>query len=153
MKKIIIIGVGVFAIVGIAVGATLVVTGGLSGADSPQSDDTSKEKVVKKEIYYHDIHPEFIVNFANDSRPRTLMMEITVASTKESDFDVLEKHRPELRNNLLMLLADMDGVKLKSTDGKNKLREKIKINIEGLLEKHDQKTTLEDIFLTRFVMQ
>lgn len=153
MKKIIIIGVGVFAIVGIAVGATLAVTGGFSGAESSQSDEMADEKNTRKEVHYYDIHPEFIVNFSNETRPRTLMMEITVASTKNEDFDLLEKHMPELRNNLLILLADMNGVKLKSTEGKNQLREKIKSNIEKLLEKHDQKTTIEDIFLTRFVMQ
>lgn len=153
MKKWIFIGVGAVAIIGIAVGATLFMTGGLS-SDEPAMDaavaDTKQEK---KDIHYHYVHPEFIVNFSSQSRPRSLMMEIAVAATDDSIFSVLDTHSPELRNDVLILLAEQDGKELKTTQGKNLLRLKVKESIEELLEKHDKKYEIEDVFFTRFVMQ
>lgn len=153
MKKWIFIGVGGVLAIGLAVGATLFMTGAFSESEPEIGAAASDAPQPIKEIHYHYVHPEFIVNFSSMSRPRSLMMEIAVASTDESIFTVLETHSPELRNDVLILLAEQDGKELKTTQGKNLLRLRVKESIEELLEKHGKIHEIEDIYFTRFVMQ
>ena len=81
------------------------------------------------------------------------MVEMSVASDQESTGDVLERHGPELRNNILMLLAEQKGAGLETSEGKNILRKDLKASIEALLTRHGSDATITDIFLTRFVTQ
>jgi len=81
------------------------------------------------------------------------MVELSVASDQESTGDVLERHGPELRNNVLMLLAEQKGAGLETSEGKIALREDLKATIESMLIRHGSDAKITDIFLTRFVTQ
>ena len=116
-------------------------------------EEGAVEVVESDDIYYYSVQPEFVVNYGKNARPRVLMVEMSVASDQESTADVLERHGPELRNNILMLLAEQKGVGLETSEGKNILRKDLKASIEALLTRHGSDATITDIFLTRFVTQ
>jgi len=112
-----------------------------------------EEEVESDDIYYYSVQPEFVVNFGKNARPRVLMLEISVASDQKDTGDLLDRHGPELRNNVLILLADQKGAGLDTTEGKNLLREDLKATIEAMLVRHGSNALITDIFLTRFVTQ
>lgn len=167
MKKWILIGVGVVVLLAGAIGGTLFATGALGGSDEvvvvPGEDGEATTAVVgevvpvyvpkSREIFYFNIQPEFVVNFRKKERPRTLMVEITVASYHEESLEVLDTHSPELRNNLLLLLSEQSGPEMSTVEGKNKVREQVKETINKLLRKHVGAYDIDDIYFIRFVLQ
>ena len=154
MKNIIFIAVGAILIIGISVGASVFVMGTM--AEPPVAaamEEGAVEEVDSDDIYYYSVQPEFVVNYGKNARPRVLMVEMSVASDQESTGDVLERHGPELRNNILMLLAEQKGAGLETSEGKNILRKDLKAAIEAMLARHGSDANITDIFLTRFVTQ
>lgn len=154
MKNIIFIAVGAILVIGISVGASVFITGAMSEPPvAAAMDEEAVEEVDSDDIYYYSVQPEFVVNYGKNARPRVLMVELSVASDQESTGDVLERHGPELRNNVLMLLAEQKGAGLETTEGKIALREDLKATIESMLIRHGSDAKITDIFLTRFVTQ
>lgn len=154
MKNIIFIAVGAILIIGISVGASVFITGAMQEPPvAAAMDEAVVEEVASDDIYYYSVQPEFVVNYGKNARPRVLMLEMSVASDQESTSNVLERHGPELRNNVLMLLAEQKGVGLETSEGKNVLRQDLKASIEALLARHGSDAKITDIFLTRFVTQ
>ncbi len=179
MKKIIIIVVAALLLISGAVGGTLFFTGAFNEkpdiqeeadweeeseddavdeeSDSDGSDPKKKKKRTKKgeplETFYYHIQPEFVVNFGVKSRPKYLMLEVSVATYDEKVTDVLEKHIPELRNDLLLLYSTKTSEHLATIEGKNALRKETLGIVSKVLKRHSQNDEVEDIFFTRFVMQ
>jgi len=172
MKKWIFIGVGAILLIGLSVGGTLFATGAFSPKPPPAvaGEGTGEEGdpalaaatpppeplpvvVTATEVFYHYIQPEFIVNFRGRERPRTLMVEITVSSYVEKSLDLLSKHSPELRNNLLLVMAEKNGKELTTMEGKNQLREDVRDSLNALMKKHSGVMAVDDVYFTRFVLQ
>lgn len=155
MKMKIILGVGVLVLLLAAVGGTLFFTGALSKSDSNTAMNTPAlaAAVPNLPVFYHHIQPEFVVNFNRKERPRALMIEISVASHSEEALELLDSHTPELRNDLLLYMTENNGTSLFTANGKNALRDGVKVTLNELLKKHGYVEAVEDIFFTRFVLQ
>ena len=156
MKMKIILGVGLVVLIALSVGGTLFLTGAMGSTPEPAADGASPEAVEtppSREIFYFNVQPEFVVNFRNKERPRVLMVEIAIASHYEKSLEVLDTHSPELRNNLLLLLTEQSGAEVAMAEGKNKVRELIKESVNELIKKHHGPYEIEDVYLTRFVLQ
>lgn len=138
---------------GVAVGSTLFLTGALSEKSEVETGDSAAPADVKRKVVYHNIQPEFVVNFGADKKPRVLMVEIALAAHDTDVFDIVEEHTPELRNNVLNLLTDQDGSTLKGSEGKNVLRARLLGVIQELVDKHANNQTIQDVYFTRFVTQ
>lgn len=151
MKKMILIGVGALALVGISVGASLFLTGALN--KEPAAGAAVAEEVLPEEVFYYNVQPEFVVNFQGKSRTKFLMIEMVVASHDEEVPTILSDHDPELRNSLLMLLAEQDSEELKTAEGKQALREAAMARIDEVVSNHYKEERVLDVFITRLVMQ
>jgi flagellar FliL protein len=106
-----------------------------------------------EEVFYHNIQPEFVVNFPGDATSQFLMIEMVVATHDEEVITILKDHDPELRNSLLMLLAEEESEPLKTAEGKQLLREKALAKIDELVGSYHQADRIKDVFITRLVMQ
>jgi len=105
------------------------------------------------ETYYYTFQPEFIVNFRANTRTKYLMLDVAVASNNQEMPDLLKKHSPEIRNDLLLLFSKEANERLYSEEGKLALREKVSTKIAEIVEKHFPQGAVEDVFFTRFVME
>ena len=160
MKKKLIMGLGALLLVGAAIGGTLFFTGGaaepvVAATDSASAPATAAAMptVDPLDVYYYNIQPEFVVNFQEKSQLRFLMIEMTVATSDEKVTAIIDDHIPELRNNLLMVLAEQNSAVLKTGEGKTALRESALEIIDTLVTKHYGPGRVTDVFFTRFVMQ
>ena len=129
-------------------------TGGeTAAADAATAVEEEAPTVVPTEVHYYNIQPEFVVNFKGKSKLKFLMIEMAAATTDEKATAVIDDHTPELRNNLLMLLAEQDAEVLKTSEGKEALREQSHTIIEELVTRHYGPGRVAEVFFTRFVMQ
>lgn len=153
MKKIILIAVGALALVGISVGASVFIIGSKQAAAPEGQAAVMAEPPQAMVTHYFDFKPEFIVNFSGKGRGQYLMTEISVATHDEKALEVLENHKPELRNDLLMLFGSQDSNFLTTEEGKIKLRQAALETVQGVVEKHYGQPAVNDVFFTRFVVQ
>ena len=152
MKKMLLAGVGVTVLLGVAVGATVFVMRPSGEAAAPVAAAAMPE-AVPVEVFYHHVQPEFVVNIDGPGRARYLMVELSVATDDIKARDALDANQPELRNELLMLLGEQELAALGDNDGKTALRASAKERIEALVTKHYAPEHVLDVYLTRFVIQ
>ncbi len=152
MKKAILIGAGAVVLCAVSAGAFLLLTGGSPGPDAEAALGEPAAAVPEK-THYFSMQPEFVVNLAQPSRERFLMVELSVATHEEEHVELLETHMPELRNELLTLLGGRQSAELASEDGKQELRDDVRERIDALIARHADPLPVADVFLTRFVMQ
>lgn len=159
MKKMIMMVGGALVLVGASVGGTMF----LSPKPAAPAVDADGNPLpapaaalplaAPLERHYYNIHPEFVVNFQNQSAPKFLMIEMTAATSDEKAKNAIDDHIPELRNNLLMMLGEQVSDDLETTEGKDALREKAFELVEEVVAKHYGPGRVTDVFFTRFVMQ
>ena len=130
-----------------AAGATLM----LNKNEPATAAALAKSRAV--EVFYYAVHPEFIVNYPLSEQPGTLMFEFTVAAENTDLLNLLERHAPEMRNDVLALAGDIDAETLLTSEGKSDLRQSLKQTLDELLLRHHQTESISDVFLTRFVAQ
>ena len=152
MKKMILIAVGALALVGISVGASLFLTGALNKEPAAGAAMVEAEPL-PEEVHYYNVQPEFVVNFKGKTRVKFLMIEMVVASHDEEVPVILSDHDPELRNSLLLLLAEQDSEVLKTAEGKQALRDAAMARIDEVVSNHYKPERILDVFITRLVMQ
>lgn len=156
MKKKIILGLagvlGLALIVGGSVAAALHFTGALN--PPPQVEAAMPvEELPPEETYYYNLQPEFVVNFQGKTRVKFMMVEISVATHDEMVVSTLSDHDPELRNAVLDLLSEQEAEVLKSSVGKQALRDDALVLVEEIVAKHYEAEKVHDVFITRLVMQ
>ena len=151
MKKMILIGAAGLLFSAINIGGSVFLTRALA---PPMAAASAVEaEPLPEEVFYHNIQPEFVVNFPGKANSQFLMIEMVVATHDQKVLEVLEEHDPELRNSLLMMLAEEKSEPLKTAEGKKLLREKALAKIDEMVGIHYKADRIKDIFITRLVMQ
>ncbi|MEN6586434.1 MAG: flagellar basal body-associated protein FliL [Sulfuricella sp.] len=94
----------------------------------------------------------FTVNLTADGEDHYLQtdIELKVADAKVSD--VIKEHMPEIRNNVLLLLSSKTAGALSSMEGKQKLSNEIKEQVNKVLHAKDA-DGVSGVFFTSFVIQ
>lgn len=154
MKKMIMIGGGALLLVGISVGGSLFLTGAFDKEpEVAAAAETIVEEPLPEEILYHNVQPEFVVNFQGKTRMKFLMIEMAVATHDEKVLKILDDHDPELRNTLLLLLSQQDSEVLKTVEGKQALQASAIESIDEVVGKYYRSDRILDVLITRLVMQ
>lgn len=149
--KIMIAG-GAVLLVGASVGISMLLMPKPAPVD-PEMAAAMAEEAAPAETYYFTFQPEFIVNFNSESKTKYLMLDLAVSSLNEAVPDLLKKHTPEIRNDLLILFGESATEDLYTPEGKNALREQVAAKVAEIVDKHLPKGEIEDVFFTRFVME
>jgi flagellar FliL protein len=157
MKKIILIVAGIIGfvlLVGGSVAGTLYLTGALDKEPVVAAAVVEPvEAPMPEDIIYYNVQPEFVVNFHGKTRMKFLMIEMVVGTYDEEVPAILSDHDPELRNTLLLLLAEQDAETLKTAEGKQALRDAALERIDKLVGRYHRSERIQDVFITRLVMQ
>jgi flagellar FliL protein len=151
MKKIILIAGGALLFSAVNIGGSVFLTRAL--APPMAAANAVVAEPLPAEVFYHNVQPEFVVNFPGKAKTQFLMIEMTVATHDKEVITVLRDHDPELRNSLLMMLAEEKSEPLKTAEGKQLLREKALAKIDEVVGTHYRSDLIEDVFITRLVMQ
>jgi len=125
-----------------------------SGEDEGGAEEAEagEEKMVSKEPQFHQFVP-IVVNFPRGSGARLLQVEFCVLSYDADSIEAITKHAPIIRNNLLLLMGRYKPQDLKSSQGKEALREAMTNEIQKVLDMQSDGSRIEAIFFTRFLME
>lgn len=154
------VGVG-FVVMGASIGGTMAFLGH-DDAEAPVAEDAAAESTEahgeqkpksKPVALYHNLRPAFIVNYLAGNKPRYLQAELTVVARDQSVVDSVVTYNPAIRSEVLNLFADQEYATLQTEEGKQALRQLLKERIDGVLVKEKQKSGIESVMLTSFVMQ
>jgi len=163
LKKIIILVAAGVLVLGLTVGATLYFTGVIGGGDESaaeisETEATEKaeevdEEEVATETVYHKFKPAFVVNFEDKGKLRFLQIDLSVATKLPSVIDELTTHEPVIRNNLVLLYSSKTAAELNSLEGKEKLRQQTREEIQKIMKDNTGKTGIDEVYFTGFVVQ
>lgn len=159
--------VTVLLLIVVSVGATLFMTGALSGGapaseQAASEEGTGKTKEEKKakadhaekaKAYYVELGEPLIVNFVENNQIRYLQVKMEVMTHDETMPDVIKEHMPLIRNNLLMMLSDLDYETISTFTGKQKIRDEALAEIQGIMKDQTGDKVVEELYFTSFVMQ
>jgi len=140
-------------LIGAAIGAVIflvpgVIPDSLKFGEEKGADKKEKETEKKSQGYIYSMEP-FIVNLADQGRPRYLKIKISIESQEIKVNEEYEKRLPQLRDMVLTVLSSRSYGEISDSGGKMKLREEIITKLNGLLRTFQVKT----VYFTEFVIQ
>jgi flagellar FliL protein len=144
----------------------LVIGGGafwfLSGGDETDEEVANGEAVEEvgglfssgsKKAIYHKLSPNFITTFEANSKQRYVQLEVTFVTRDQEVVSALIKHKPLIRNAMVMLFAEQDYLVLQTQQGKTALRDAAVERVQGILQQEIGMPGIEQVLFTEFVMQ
>ncbi len=117
-----------------------------------KKEDTETEEVAEPEVYYELTEP-FLVNFPPGSSAKVIKIALTVLIKGEANVEVMKKHLPMIRNNLLMTISSLSADKAQTLEGKKELQTMMLNEVGKVMEKMAHKNPVQDVYFTEFVMQ
>jgi len=117
--------------------------GGITGKGKKEAE-TEK----KGQGYIYNMEP-FVVNLADQGRPRYLKVRMSIESQQMKVNEEYEKRLPQLRDTILTVLSNKTFGEISDSEGKKKLREEIILKLNRLLWGFQVKT----VYFTEFIIQ
>jgi len=120
----------------------------LVSGSSPAAEEQEVEKALP---LYYKLSPSLIANV--HGRANYVRANIQLMTRDEAHLDKITHHTPALRNELLLLLGDQDGQKLKGPKGKEKLRKAALKGVRKTMKSITGDPMVEDLYFTSYFVQ
>jgi flagellar FliL protein len=121
--------------------------------EAAKHEEEHAEEVVEPDVYF-EIKEPFLVNFPPGSGVKIIKISLTVLVKGEASVEILKKHMPMVRNNLLMAITSIGAEKAKTLEGKKELQALMLSETGKVMEKmNNNKNPVKDVYFTDFVMQ
>ncbi|ABA58626.1 flagellar basal body-associated FliL family protein [Nitrosococcus oceani] len=153
-KSLIILICALIILLIIAVAGALYLTG-VIGPQAVTGEVSADAARTNQPAIYHSLDPAFVVNFQHQSqhRIRFLQTKMEAMARDQEVIEALQTHMPAIRNTLLLLLSQQDYETMRTVEGKERLREAAREEINLILEAQAAVSGVEAVFFTGFVMQ
>ena len=149
--KMILIVVGALLLVGGSIGGTLLIVGG--GDQSAEAEVEEPVEASRGDPSYIDLKPAFTVNLAPEDPVGFLQISMQVLTFNDDVARDLEKHKPLIRNNLVVLFGQQKSAELRAAEGKEKLQQSALELVQAVINEHGSGGEVDNVFFTSFVMQ
>lgn len=150
-KKLIFIVVGgLLLIVGTIVGTVMMLGG---GDESSEAQVEEAVEASRGDPIYIDLKPPFTVNLAPDDPVGFLQVSMQILTFDDVVAEELEKHKPLIRNNLLVLFGQQKSAELRAPEGKERLQKLVLETVQTIIDGHGSGGQVDNVFFTSFVMQ
>ena len=147
--KLVFIILGALLLVGGSIGGTLLIVGG----DDETAEVSEEVEPSRGDPSYVDLKPAFTVNLAPEDPVGFLQISIQVLTFNDDVAEDLEKHKPLIRNNLLVLFGKQSSAELRVAEGKERLQKSALDTVQTVINKHGSGGEVDNVFFTSFVMQ
>lgn len=154
-KKIIILALVALLLIGGAIGGTLFVIGGINDDSEidTEAGSISEVEVDRSSPTYVDLKPPFTVNLSPDDPVGFLQISLQVLTYSDDVAEQIEKHKPLIRNNLVVLFGKQSSLQLRAPEGKKQLQKLVLETVQMVIDKYGSGGEIENVFFTSFVMQ
>ncbi|WP_300289350.1 flagellar basal body-associated protein FliL [Nitrosomonas sp.] len=127
--------------------------------DDADDDEVDKKKAKKKKkkkdqpVAFIKLE-SFTVNLqSNDRESRYLQVELSLKVNEGEVVKVIEAIKPEVRNQILLLLSSKKPGEINTLEGKKKLSEEIIESIRSKVDADDLEDDILDVLFTSFIIQ
>ena len=155
MKLIIIVVVLTAVLVGGGVGGAVLFLGGDKGGDGEAQ--AAEAEPDPGPALYQSLDPKFVVSFADQRTARFMQFSVDVVTHNEDVKEQVKLHLPAIRSSLLMIIGEQSAEEMSTKEGKEKLLELIRDDVNATLErmegKHAIKDGVEAAYFNSFVIQ
>ena len=162
---IILLVVTTLLLVAVSISATLYFTGAMNheaatqagtadakGGEGGHGGDGEGEHA-KSDPVYVELGDPLVVNFVENNQIRYLQVQMEVMTRDPAMPDKIKQHMPLIRNNLLMMLSDLDYATISSFSGKQKIRAEALAEVQNIMQEETGDPVVEELYFTSFVMQ
>jgi flagellar FliL protein len=152
-RKLLIVLFILILLIGAAIGAVIFLAPGII-PDSLKfwaekgAGKKEKETEKKSQGYIYGMDP-FVVNLADQGRPKYLKIRMSIESQEMKVNEEYGKRLPQLRDMILTVLSSKSYGEISDSEGKMKLREEIITKLNRLLRTFQVKT----LYFTEFMIQ
>ena len=150
-KKLILIILGIVFLVGGSIGGTLLIVGG--GSETAEAESEEPVEEARGDASYIDLKPAFTVNLAPEDPVGFLQISMQVLTFNDDVAEELEKHKPLIRNNLVVLFGKQKSADLRAVEGKQRLQQSALETVQSVINEHGTGGEVDNVFFTSFVMQ
>lgn len=126
-----------------------------SGEPTPSATAETPKKEAKTKPPVFLALESFTVNLkmAPDEGQQYLQIGITLELRSDKSIDPVKQRIPQVRNRVLMLLTNSKGSELSTSEGKEKLVEDIKAQINAVYPQMTNDAPVLGVFFTSFIIQ
>lgn len=149
--KLILIIFGALLLVGGSVGGTLLFVGG--GSETAAAEAEEQTEVSRGTASYVDMKPAFTVNLAPEDPVGFLQISIQALTFDSDVAEELEKHKPLIRNNLVVLFGQQNSIDLRASEGKQRLQKSALETVQSVIDQYGSGGEVDNVYFTSFVMQ
>jgi flagellar FliL protein len=102
---------------------------------------------------YFALDPPLVVNFEQSGAVRFLQVTVEVLARDPEVIAAVQQNAPLIRNNLMLLMSNLDYAEIMTREGKEKLRAAALAEVRSILKRETGKTGPESLLFTSFVVQ
>ncbi len=151
-KLVLLAAIGIVILLGGSVAAYFMLQpSGKDGQAGAKHAGEAKEHV---EPIYVALDPPFVVNFESAGLVRFLQVTVQTMTEDTGTAELIKRHDPVIRNGLLMLFSGQGYDTLKTTEGKEGLRQAALAEVRKIVAAQGGKADgVKNLYFTSFVMQ
>jgi len=102
---------------------------------------------------YFPLKPAIIVNFQARGRQRFLQADVTLMMRDDEVVEAIETHMPMIRNALVLKFSSQTYADMQTEQGRERLRQESLEELQKIMLQEIDKTGIEKLLFTSFVMQ
>ena len=164
MKKMAIIGVGIFVILVAAQVAVPPLNDMLYGGGDQEVEELEEGEEVAgmdgvdpselEPAIYTPLDPPLIVSLTDAmGASRFLQLSVQAMSRSQDSIEEIRNHAPALRNSFLFLISDWTYEDLAAQEGKEKLRAEMLAEAQSIMTANTGEPSVEELYFTSLVIQ
>ena len=119
---------------------------------SPLKSMADEEDSVVQQSIYVAIEPALVTNYGGPGRLRYMSVDVSLRVSGIEGEDSVKHHMPYIKDAILNLFAIQTNATLDTAEGKETLRKETFEAVESILLEEKEKSLLEDILFTSFVV-
>ena len=116
-----------------------------------EDEEEADEEEVQLQSAYHSLKPSLTTNVQGDAK--YVRCDVQLKTKDDRNLEDIQLHSPALRHEMLLLLGDQKGEKLKTPAGKEAFRKKALKALGKVMQELTGKNTIDGLFFTAFFVQ
>ncbi len=114
-------------------------------------EEEAAEEEVQLQSAYHSLKPSLTTNVQGGAK--YVRCDVQLMTKDDRNLEDIQLHSPALRHEMLLLLGDQQGDKLKTPAGKEAFRKQALKAVSKVMQELTGKNSIDGLFFTAFFVQ
>lgn len=136
----------------------VVVVGGalfffMSGDEQASVDEPTTKVETKPQAIYVPLEEDFMIGIDDaDGKKHHFSVKVSIMTRDEKLPEMIKKHKPLLVSNLVTLFNNQNYESLRTSQGKDQLRQQTRERVGKVVKEQHGEDTVEAVLFTKFIM-